>query len=107
MNMYDIEVLDIESGESKRMPALVGWTEFSPKVYRDNMCDCNLAAVRNREIAVQKDGQRRIQDCTHAAYHWRKAHGCDHSMPPTRMRAVKAYLMDGRVYDFERGEFMY
>ena len=107
MITYMIDILDIKSGEVKRVDSYVGWTEFSPKVYRETMCDCNLAAVRNREIAVQKDGQRRIQDCTHAAYYWRmKNGGCDHSMPPTRMKALKAYLMDGRVYDFERGEFI-
>lgn len=107
MMTYNIDILDVQSGEVKRVDSFVGWTEYSPKTYRENMCDCNLAAMRNREFAIQKDGQRRIQDCTHAAYDWRRDNGgCDHLMPPTRMKAVRAYLQDGRVWDFHNGEFV-
>jgi len=102
---YEVDILDVESGETKRADSFVGWTQWSPKVYREGMCDCNLAGCRNREVRHTKEGTH-IQDANHAAWIWRRDNGgCDHTMPPKRMKALKAYLQDGRVYDFERGEF--
>lgn len=105
MITYQLDILDVKSGEVKRVDSYVGWTQYSPKVYRENMCDCNLAGCRNREIKQTPQGTH-VQDASHPAARFRELNGgCDHSMPPTRMKALKAYLQDGRVYDFERGEF--
>lgn len=106
MMTYELDILDVQSGETKRVDSFVGWTEYSPKVYREGMCDCNLAGCRNREVISTPQGTS-IQDAGHASYRWRGENGgCDHSMPPTRMRALKAYLRDGRVWDFQKGEFL-
>jgi hypothetical protein len=106
MITYEVDILDVKTAEAKRVDSYVGWTQWSPKVYRENMCDCNLAGCRNREVRKQKDGQTSVQAHESAAYRWRELNGpCDHGMPPKRMKAIKAYLQDGRVYDFEKGEF--
>jgi hypothetical protein len=105
MITYQIDILDVESGDVKRVDSLVGWTEFSPKVYREGMCDCNLAGMRNREIRKTIEGMH-IEDANHAAFKWRRENGgCDHSMPPKHFRAVMAYLQDGRIYDFKKSTF--
>lgn len=106
MITYEVDILDVKSGETKRVDSFVGWTEYSPKIYRENMCDCNLAGARNRELIQTKFGIS-VQDHSHAAHKWRGENGgCDHGMPPKRMKALRAHLQDGRVYDFERGDFV-
>jgi hypothetical protein len=106
MITYEVDVLDVKTGAVKRVDSFVGWTEFSPKVYREGMCDCNLAGMRNREIRRTIEGTS-VEDANPAAFKWRNQNdGCDHSMPPKRMKALKAYLQDGRVYDFKKGDFI-
>lgn len=106
MILYEIDILDLKTGETKRVSSFVGWTQHSPKVYRENMCDCNLGGCRDREVRTMKDGQQSIQAHEMAAYKWRELNGgCDHSMPPTRLKATTAHLMDGRVYDFQKATF--
>lgn len=106
MMTYELDILDVQSGEVKRVDSFVGWTEYSPKVYREGMCDCNLAGTRDREL-IQTNFGLSVEAHELASYKWRAKNGaCDHSMPPKRMKALKAYLQDGRVYDFDKGEFL-
>lgn len=105
MNFYDIEILDLKTGDTKRVETFCGWTEHSPPLYSVTMCDCNLGGCRDREIGVV-NGERRIQAHEAASYRWRQLNGqCDHSMPPKRLQVTKAFLTDGRMYDFATGEY--
>lgn len=105
MNFYDIEILDLKTKETKRAETFCGWTEFSPRLYRETMCDCNLGGCRDREIKIV-NGERSIQAHEFAANRWRQLNGpCDHSMPPSRLKVTRALLSDGRVYEFETGKY--
>lgn len=108
MNFYRIDILDLKTGEVREgVETLCGWTDGSAALYSTTMCDCNLGGCRDREIRTMPDGQRSIQAHEGAAYIWRQRYGsCDHSMPPKRLKVLRAHLQDGRVYDFEKGEFI-
>lgn len=105
MNFYDIEILDLQSGETKRAETFCGWTEHSPKLYETTMCDCNLGGCRDREIKMV-NGERSIQAHEFASHRWRALNGgCAHTMPPTRLKVTRAFLSDGRVYDFGTSQY--
>jgi hypothetical protein len=105
MNFYDIEILDLKTGDKKRVETFCGWTQYSAALYSQTMCDCNLGACRDREIR-EDNRERSIQAHEIASYRWRELNGqCDHSMPPKRLKVTRAFLSDGRVYDFETGEY--
>lgn len=108
MIFYDTDILHVESGQVRRTPMYVGWTEYSPRVYRETMCDCNLAGYCEAGFVLEKTGEWVFCTQPHefAAFDFRRQFGCDHSIPPSRFRALKAYLQDGRVFDFERGQFV-
>jgi len=105
MITYEVDILDVKTKQVRRTPMWAGWTEHSPKVYHENFCDCNLYGYRERGHNRQGVWEWTGQPHEGLAYTFIRSKGCDHSMPPTRYRALKAYLQDGRVYDFERGEF--
>lgn len=107
MIYYEVDILDIESGEVRRTPMHVGWTQYSPKVMREGMCDCNLGGYREMgSKSLEGNWTFCTQDHNLSAYSWRAYHGgCDHSIPPTRLKAVRAYLSDGRVWDYDKSEF--
>jgi hypothetical protein len=102
MNFYDVDILDTQSGETKRCPMLTGWSdrpEGSLQMWRTKMCDCNLGGYYQRITSIdQKTGETCYAAHEMSAYYFK---GCDHSMPPKRFIALKAYLLDGRVIDLE------
>lgn len=107
MNFYRIDILDLKTGEVREgVETFCGWTQYSAALYAKTMCDCNLGGCRDREIRVM-NGERSIEAHEMASYRWRQQNGgCDHSMPPSRLRVLRARLQDGRIYDFERGDFV-
>lgn len=100
MNLYEVDILDTESGETKRCPMLCGWMEGqqgSIQMWRTKMCDCNLGGYYKRiTMRDEKTGETRYAAHEMSAYYFK---GCDHSMPPKRFQALTAYLLDGRVID--------
>jgi hypothetical protein len=109
MITYDVDILEVQTGEVRTTPMWVGWTRCSPQVYRQSMCDCNLYGYRERGYATEAGGggwQWEGQAHESVAYNFIQRHGCDHSMPPKYYRALVAYLNDGRVFDFTLGRFV-
>lgn len=105
MNLYEVDILDIRSGETKRCPTLTGWSanaEDSLRMWRTKMCDCNLGGYyARRSIQDGNTGETIYSAHEMSAYNFRP---CDHSMPPQRFQALRAYLADGRVIDLRSGE---
>lgn len=104
INYYDVDILDLSSGDVRKTPMQTGWTEHSPTMYRERMCDCNLAGYRERGQFFD-NGEGGVHwvfsDINHAfiAYEYITKNGCDHSMPPTRFKALRAHLDDGRTIE--------
>lgn len=102
MNLYEVDILDTTTNETKRCPMLCGWMD-GPKgsivMWRTKMCDCNLGGYFKRiEMRDQQSGEVRYAALEMSAYQFK---GCDHSMPPKRFQALKAYLLDGRIIDLQ------
>jgi hypothetical protein len=104
MNFYDVDILDTKSGETKRCPMLCGWMEGedgSIEMWRTKMCDCNLGGYHARlQYKDSRTGEVSWAQHSFSAEQFVKACG-DHSMPPKRFIALKAYLRDGRVIDLQ------
>ena len=102
MNLYEVDILDTQSNETKRCPMLTGWMDGpqgSILMWRTKMCDCNLGGYHRRiEMRDQTTGETRYAAHEMSAYQFK---GCDHSMPPKRFVALKAYLLDGRIIDLQ------
>lgn len=95
MNTYQLEIYDNVSKQTRmREPPGCGWTEDSAGQIHAKMCDCNLAGYFNAEPA-EKDGRLPPHQVIAGTYIHQ--HGCDHSMPPKRFKAVKAHLSTGEV----------
>lgn len=105
---YDVDILDLSTGEVRRTPMWVGWTQYSPDIYIYNMCDCNLYGYRERGFTTSRTGGWEWEGVPHetVAYRFLKQVGCDHGMPPKHYRAVTAYLNDGRIYEFSQHRFI-
>jgi hypothetical protein len=108
MTFYDVDILEIATGEVRRTPMLTGWNEHSAALYRTTACDCNLAGYRQRGyFTLNAEGQIIGTWTFHPekahesiAYEWREANGgCDHRMPPTRMKALRAHLSTGEIIE--------
>lgn len=109
MITYDVDILDLSTGQIRKTPMWVGWTQYSPDIYRSTMCDCNLYGYRERGYATEAGGRGwewEGQSHESVAYTFIQDRGCNHSMPPTYYRALVAYLNDGRVYDFASQRFV-
>lgn len=105
MIAYEVDILELATGDIRRTPMWAGWTEHSPRIYRETMCDCNLYGYRERGYVGPRGWEWEGIPHEGVAYNFLKLHGCDHTMPPKRYQALTAYLDNGRVYDFERHEF--
>jgi hypothetical protein len=98
---YTVEITELISGITRRVPAHVPWNEYSPKVWREKMCDCNIAGYFKKGQMIGDKWEWDLHsDHMLTANPWRIAHGCDHSMPPTRFKVGAAHLADGRVVEF-------
>lgn len=97
MNTYRIEIQDLKSKEHKvvRVPGC-GWTEHSAGQYERRMCDCNLAGYFHAEFFKQGGEERQVPHNITAGK-WLEKNTCDHSMPPTRFKAVRAHLDSGEI----------
>jgi hypothetical protein len=97
MNTYQIEIKELKSGKTVKMPVPgCGWTEHSHIAYETTMCDCNLAGYFHNEVRMDK-GEHRTIAHNLVAGNWLDKNKCDHSMPPTRFKAVAAHLDKGGV----------
>ncbi len=107
---YEVDILDVASGEVRTTPMWVGWTPCSPDIYRRTMCDCNLYGYRERGYFAGNapGGGWQWDQRAHetVAYNFLKQTGCEHRMPPKHYRALLAYLNDGRIYDFAQRRFI-
>lgn len=106
---YDVDILDVSTGEVRTTPMWAGWTQYSPDTYRSTMCDCNLYGYRERGYFAgsdRSDWQWDQRPHETVAYNFLQRGVCDHSMPPKHYRALLAYLDDGRIYDFARQRFV-
>ena len=106
MITYDVDILEVATGDIRKTPMWVGWTRYSPLIYENTMCDCNLYGYRERGyISPQRGWEWDTRAHEFVAYNFLRRHGCDHSMPPKYYRALHAHLLDGRVYDFLHRRF--
>ena len=106
---YDVDILEVSTGLTRRTPMWVGWTQYSPHIYQNNMCDCNLYGYRERGyVESEERGGWSWHGQSHesVAYNFIARVGCDHSTPPKHYKALLAYLDDGRVYDFTQLRFI-
>ncbi len=106
MITYDVDILDTATGETRRTPMHTGWNEFSIKTYMQDMCDCCLAGYRERGYMSAGTWTWHAQSHEFGAYEFIRARGCDHSKPGKKLRALRAYLSDGRVCDLQTGQFV-
>lgn len=70
-------------------------------MYRELMCDCNLHGFRERGRLVNQPGGPPQWEWSESVPHDFVAGSikCDHSMPPKRYKALRAYLPDGQVVE--------
>lgn len=74
MLTYDIEIQNLETGETKRMDSCVGWNQHSETVWRTRFCDCNLAGYFFRQC-MQTNAGSIWEPHNFPAYDWRKRNG--------------------------------
>lgn len=106
MITYDVDILDVATGDIRTTPMWVGWTQYSPDIYRSAMCDCNLYGYRERGYFTDRGWEWDGRAHEGIAYDFLQRVGCDHSMPPKHYQALAAYLSDGRLYDFTEQRFI-
>jgi hypothetical protein len=102
---YRIEIKNLESGEIRMAPSFgVNFVnDDALKVWRERMCDCNLAAHFNRGwMRPTVEGRQEwtfdlASSGVLVSSAFIEAEGCDHKMPTTRFKAVALHLEDGRV----------
>lgn len=104
---YEVDILEVATGEIRTTPMWAGWTRCSADIYQYTMCDCNLYGYRERGYFAGDQGwQWDGRPHETVAYNFLQRTGCDHSMPPKSYRALLAYLSDGRIYDFAQRRFV-
>jgi hypothetical protein len=98
MITYQIEIQDVKSGKTVTMPRPgCGFTEDGTRhEFATRMCDCNLAGYFNADLIQTSKG---VSQSPHQgpANAFRQYHGCNHTMPPTRFKAIAAHLDNGTV----------
>jgi hypothetical protein len=101
---YRIEITNLETGETRMVPSFgVHYVnDDALKVWRQRMCDCNLFGYFYRGWERDSSEGKKWEWDTNGAHdlvagEFRHRYGCDHTMPPTRFKAVAMHLEDGRV----------
>jgi hypothetical protein len=98
MNTYRIEIQDLKSKATRvaERPGCGFAEEGTRHEFTTRMCDCNLAGYFHAEV-IKQNGEERQLPHNITAGRWLETNKCDHSMPPTRFKAVRAHLDSGTV----------